>query len=221
LLKLRVDSTVLACPFYEKLGYRSTGVATLRFGVLHSYPYEKTLQPLELPDRLRATLAGLRIPDEWIAARSLVFQPEAQGLVVADTDENGKEHRLVPAAASAWRAMKIAASSDGVVLRIVSAFRTIERQAGIVRAKIEKGLSLEAILCASAPPGFSEHHSGRAIDVTTDGVRPLEAEFEHTRAFFWLSTNAGRFGFALSYPPNNRYGYTYEPWHWCFETAKV
>jgi zinc D-Ala-D-Ala carboxypeptidase len=109
-----------------------------------------------------------------------------------------------------------AALAGGIVIDIVSAFRTIDRQAEIVRAKMEKGLSLESILCVSAPPGYSEHHSGRAIDVTTDGVRPLEQEFEHTRAYRWLSANAHRFGFVLSFPPNNRYGYAYEPWHWCF-----
>src|SRR5437870_1160176 len=57
----------------------------------------------------------------------------------------------------------------------------------------------------------------RASDVTTDeGVAPLEPEFERTRAFRWLSKNAGRFGFALSFPADNPYGYDYEPWHWCF-----
>jgi len=45
LTKLKLDSTVRACPFYEKLGYQSAGTARPRFGVLHSYPYEKTLQP--------------------------------------------------------------------------------------------------------------------------------------------------------------------------------
>jgi len=44
LLKLKLDSTLLACQFYEKLGYRSAGAARARFGELHSYPYEKTLQ---------------------------------------------------------------------------------------------------------------------------------------------------------------------------------
>ena len=43
LRKLELESTVLACSFYEKLGYRSTGAAKPRFGVLLSYPYEKTL----------------------------------------------------------------------------------------------------------------------------------------------------------------------------------
>jgi zinc D-Ala-D-Ala carboxypeptidase len=172
--------------------------------------------PTDCPDRVKAILAALQIPLGSIAARSLVFHPEAADLVVAETGDNGKEHLLVPPAASAWRAMKTSALADGIVIDIVSAFRTIDRQAEIVRAKMEKGLSLESILCVSAPPGYSEHHSGRAIDVTTDGVRPLEQEFEHTRAYRWLSANAHRFGFVLSFPPNNRYGYAYEPWHWCF-----
>jgi GNAT superfamily N-acetyltransferase len=43
--KLTLDSTFAARPFYERLGYRSTGAARPRFGVLQSYPYEKTLQP--------------------------------------------------------------------------------------------------------------------------------------------------------------------------------
>jgi GNAT superfamily N-acetyltransferase len=43
--RLRLDSTALACAFYEKLGYRSVAPPKLRFGVLHSHPYEKALQP--------------------------------------------------------------------------------------------------------------------------------------------------------------------------------
>jgi D-alanyl-D-alanine carboxypeptidase len=175
----------------------------------------------DCPDRVKAILASLQIPLESIAARSLIFHPEAPDLVVAETGENRKQHLLTPPAASAWRAMKDAAFAEGIVIKIVSAFRTIDRQAEIVRAKIETGLSLESILCVSAPPGYSEHHSGRAIDLTTDGVRPLEQEFEHTNAFRWLSTNARGFGFVLSFPPNNCYGYAYEPWHWCFETAEA
>jgi D-alanyl-D-alanine carboxypeptidase len=175
----------------------------------------------ECSEQVRAVLASLQIPLEAIAARELVFQPEAVDLVVAESVANGKEHLLVPAAAGAWRAMKGAASADGVVLRIVSAFRTIDRQAEIVRAKLQKGLALEDILCVSAPPGYSEHHSGRAVDLTTDGVRPLEIEFEQTAAFRWLAGNAGRFGYFLSFPLGNRHGYAYEPWHWCFAMAQA
>ena len=44
LTKLTLDSTFRARPFYERLGYQPAGAARLRFGVLHSYPYEKVLR---------------------------------------------------------------------------------------------------------------------------------------------------------------------------------
>ncbi len=162
-------------------------------------------------------MTSLEIPADVIAARSLVLHPEAQELVVAATGDDGREYLLEPAAAVKWREMSAAALSDGVVIKIGSAFRSVDRQAEIIRAKLAEGLSLDTVLCVSAPPGYSEHHSGRAIDVTSDeGEAPLEPEFEKTRAFRWLSKNAGRFGFFLSYPVGNPYGYDYEPWHWCF-----
>jgi zinc D-Ala-D-Ala carboxypeptidase len=108
-----------------------------------------------------------------------------------------------------------AAAEDGIALMLVSAFRSPERQAEIVRAKLASGRSLEQILSSSAPPGYSEHHTGRAVDVATTGCPPLEEEFEHTEAFRWLSRHAPALGFTLSYPRGNAYGYTFEPWHWC------
>jgi D-alanyl-D-alanine carboxypeptidase len=176
-----------------------------------------SLRPtFQCPDPVRSLLASLQIPLDVIEARSLVLHTEPKELVLADTGLDGREHLLIPEAASAWRAMSAAARSDGLPISIVSAFRSVDRQAEIVRAKLARGLALEDILCVSAPPGFSEHHSGRAIDVTTDDVRPLEVEFEETAAFRWLSSNARRFGFFLSYPRQNPHGFAYEPWHWCF-----
>ena len=160
-------------------------------------------------------LASLGITRDRITRKKLTLQVEATDLMIAELGEDGREHRLTPAACAAWRAMTAAALMDGVTLRIVSAFRSIDRQAEIVRTKLERGLSLDAILEVSAPPGYSEHHTGRAVDVTTDGVPALEIEFEKTEAFRWLSANAGRFGFSLSYPAGNLQGYAYEPWHWC------
>lgn len=171
-------------------------------------------------DAVKTILGSLGISPHTIAARSLVLYPEATELVVAETGENGRQHLLVPAAARAWGALRDAAHADGVVITIVSAFRSVERQAEIVRAKLERGLSIDEILGVSAPPGYSEHHTGRAVDVTAEGVRPLELEFEHTDAFSWLSRHAERFGFVLSYPRQNRYGYMYEPWHWCFKESE-
>jgi D-alanyl-D-alanine carboxypeptidase len=171
---------------------------------------------VEVPDRIQSILESLGIALEITAARSLVQFEDATDLTVAEIDERRREHLLTPAAAQAYVAMRTAAESDGVILRIVSAFRSIDRQAEIFRRKLERGELLERILQVNAPPGFSEHHTGRAVDVTTEGSPPLEQEFEHTAAFNWLSRQAGEFGYRLSYPRNNAEGYLYEPWHWCF-----
>jgi len=176
---------------------------------------------IEPPERIRAILAALDIPAALIRARSLPFCGEAGELVVAEIGDDGREHRLTPAAAAAWQRMREAAFDDGVVIRIASAFRSIDRQVEIVREKLAQGMSIAEILSASAPPGYSEHHTGRAVDITTDGVTPFEVEFENTAAFRWLSANAARFGFVLSFPHGNRHGYQYEPWHWFYDAASA
>jgi D-alanyl-D-alanine carboxypeptidase len=133
---------------------------------------------------------------------------------------DGREHLLVPQAASAWRSLQTAALDAGVSLFIVSAFRSIERQAEIVRRKLGAGLGIEEILTVCAPPGFSEHHTGRAVDVSTKESPSLEIEFDQTPAFAWLVAHAHEFGFHLSYPKGNSQGYQYEPWHWCYQGAQ-
>lgn len=175
--------------------------------------------PREYPERIESLLDSLQIPRELIATRLLPLQPEAEELVVVETGIAGKEHKLIPAAASAWRELRATAASAGISLEIVSAFRGVDRQAEIVRNKLARGLSLDEILAVSAPPGYSEHHTGCAVDVTTEGASPLELEFEQTPAFRWLSENANSFSFFLSFPRENPHGYAFEPWHWCFRQA--
>src|SRR5579884_1977066 len=119
-------------------------------------------------------------------------------------------------AACASRRMREAAARDGVELQVVSAFRSVEYQLGILRRKLARGQTIEQILRISAAPGYSEHHSGRALDLTTPGCAALEEDFERTAAFAWLSTNAQRYHFHLSYPRGNPHGIAYEPWHWCW-----
>lgn len=140
---------------------------------------------------------------------------EASGLVSVGPDHLGREAFLTPAAARAWGDMRDAALADGIELIPISAFRSIARQEELLAAKLAKGMTLEQALEYSAYPGHSEHHSGNAIDIGTPSARYLEEEFDTTPAFSWLSTNARRFGFVMSYPRDNPHGIAYEPWHWC------
>ncbi|GHD74117.1 D-alanyl-D-alanine carboxypeptidase family protein [Vogesella fluminis] len=169
-----------------------------------------------MPHDLAALNATLGIDVQTLAARGLTPFAEADTLVVAERDASGREFELTPAAAGAWQAMHDAAAADGVTLQLVSAFRSIARQREIVATKLAHGQSLDAILRVSAAPGFSEHHTGRAVDIGTPGSPVLEEVFEQTPAFAWLQANAARFGFMLSFPRDNTCGYLYEPWHWCY-----
>lgn len=161
----------------------------------------------------------LGISQASLAARGLREYQEAEHLEVAEIGNGGKEHRLVPAAAHAWRELKNAALNDQILIFIVSGFRSIEQQKEIIRRKLNFGACIEDILKACAPPGYSEHHTGCAVDVATPGSPLLEISFEETPAFRWLVSYANSFGFYLSFPKGNSCGYQYEPWHWCFNEA--
>lgn len=165
-------------------------------------------------DRIAAILSRLGIPPDYGAARGMQLQPEAVELVPARVLSDGRELRLMPAVASAWKDMVAAAAAEGVTLLLISGFRSVDYQAGILERKLANGVPLVEILRVNAAPGFSEHHTGRAVDIGTPGSKPLEETFEATEAFQWLAREAGRFGFHLSYPRNNPLGIIYEPWHW-------
>ncbi|MEN3811083.1 M15 family metallopeptidase [Chromobacterium piscinae] len=163
---------------------------------------------------LAARLAELGIVPADLHARGLEIHAEPAELALAETNAEGREFYLVPSAAAAWQAMRAAAAEDGVEIFLLSAFRSMERQHEIVAAKLARGLDLGEILRVSAAPGFSEHHTGCAVDIGAPGSLPLEEVFEATTAFGWLSCRAADFGFHLSYPRGNASGYLYEPWHW-------
>jgi D-alanyl-D-alanine carboxypeptidase len=165
---------------------------------------------------LRELHAELGIPKDYGRGGNPPAFDEADALVDVGPNIVGRMQRLAPGAATAWRAMEAAAAAEGVTLLLVSGFRSIDYQARLFRKKINAGQSLSEILGVNAAPGFSEHHTGRAIDIATPGSRPLTETFEDSAAFRWLNGNAGRFGFVMSYPRNNAAGFIYEPWHWAF-----
>ena len=128
--------------------------------------------------------------------------------------------KLRPAAASSLLAMQNAAAADGVDLVLLSAFRDGRLQRELFfDVMSERNQSAVERARVSAPPGFSEHSTGFAIDLG-DRRAPathLSSSFEKTRAFQWLEANAARYHFRLSFPRDNRQGVNYEPWHWRYE----
>jgi len=160
--------------------------------------------------------AELGIPADYAARRGLMPQPEATELIRIGKTGDGRELLLTPSAATAWEQMYETAATGGIALQVVSAFRGILRQAEIIRSKLARGEAIDAILAVNAAPGYSEHHTGRALDLNTPGCVPLAGQFAETAAFRWLTGHAARFGFRLSFPRGNPHGFAFEPWHWCW-----
>jgi D-alanyl-D-alanine carboxypeptidase len=175
------------------------------------------LQPVQ--PSLRQLWKRLGIPADYAQRRHLPVQRVARSLVaIGRAADDGKLLKLAPRAAAAWKRMRAAATRDGVRLLQVSGYRSIARQARIIRRKLAAGQRIESILRYVAAPGCSEHHTGRALDIGSAGHLELTAAFARTAEYRWLRRHAGRFGFHLSYPRRNAHGIGYEPWHWCWRS---
>jgi D-alanyl-D-alanine carboxypeptidase len=174
---------------------------------------------LSYEQRVARMLSDLGVAPTYGADRGMPLCHEATTLVSIGLDVHGREQRLTPNAAERWLALRSAADRDGVSVLLVSAFRSLDYQKQIWDRKLAASQTVEQILQVNAAPGYSEHHTGRAVDVTTPGIEPLTEDFERTPAFAWLMEHARQFRFILTYPRDNRFGIAYEPWHWALEVS--
>lgn len=165
-------------------------------------------------ERIRQALQELGIPVAYATERRQTPHLECTDLASIGLDHAGREQKLERHTATQWQAMQDAAARDGVSLLVISAFRGFDYQRQIIARKLAAGQVIDQILRVSALPGFSEHHTGRAIDIGTTGCAPLTEAFEQTAAYAWLTQHAAEFGFRLSYPRGNPHGVVFEPWHW-------
>ena len=175
--------------------------------------------PSAYETRIDSHLRELGISPSYGAERGLPLCVEPPEVVLIGLDIFGRARHLEPVAARQWGAMREAAKAAEIELLLVSAFRTVDYQRSIFDRKLAKGVAIDEILQVHAAPGYREHHTGRAVDIATRGCPPLTETFEETQAFMWLTANALRFGFEMTYPRNNPYGMVYEPWHWAMRVT--
>ena len=132
----------------------------------------------------------------------------------ADLTDIGGGIKIHKKCASAFRKMQQAAAKDGVALYIVSGYRSSKYQVTVFKKKFaDKNYptqsEMKSRLRFSAPSGFSEHHTGLAIDINS-----TSQSFANTKMYKWLEEHAAEYGFELSFPKNGHQGLGFEPWHW-------
>jgi D-alanyl-D-alanine carboxypeptidase len=161
------------------------------------------------------TVATVSIPEENVLGHLPYEEAPATELKTLA----GSDVQLRYSAAEKFDEMAKAAAIDGITLVPLSGHRTIEDQEYLFFDVKEERVQVTTKRAeVSAPPGYSEHHTGYAIDIG-DANAPhtnLDVSFEDTAAFAWLQANAPRFSFELSFTKDNLQGISYEPWHWRF-----
>jgi len=133
---------------------------------------------------------------------------------VLNANPYGRKLRKEASKAAYKLAMAMKAAGKGSLV-IQSAYRSYAEQKTIHARQVEKyGLTTGEALAAR--PGYSEHQTGWAMDVSARGQGcQIRVCFGQTKAGRWLAGNAWRFGFIIRYPSEAMEvtGYQYEPWH--------
>ena len=116
---------------------------------------------------------------------------------------------MTPETEAAYNQMLQDAAAEGIKLVKRTAYRSIMQQT-IIYENYVKEHGQEAADRFSARPGYSEHHTGLAIDLNS-----LETAFGETPEGIWLAEHCAEYGFILRYPKDSEEitGYIYEPWH--------
>lgn len=192
----------------------------LLIGLVFALPAPGALAAESLPAPHLPEITGNPAVDEAIRHRAEErgYRPrldEPTTLVAVDGQ------LLTPEAARAWERLQEAAVAAGHHLRLISGYRSPSAQRSLFlrRFRGSSPAGIDATLRWTAPPGYSKHHTGEALDITVRGVRA--GAFGSSRAHAWLSADACRnariHGFAPSYPAGGPpQGPEPEPWEWVY-----
>ena len=128
---------------------------------------------------------------------------------------------LASEAAGKFAAMVETAAAQGVAISASSSFRSYSAQVATYNYWVSVNGSAAAADQVSARPGYSEHQTGLAVDVSSNGCS-LEC-FAGTSAYSWMQAHAHEFGFVERYPAGYEAvtGYSPEAWHYRYVGASV
>lgn len=151
------------------------------------------------------------VPSPWKGGR-IGDAADPASLVALPSRFTGQRGIYVTEATrDAFVAMASQALKAGVRLEVDSGFRSYRYQKQILERVLARGVAFDEAVRRIAPPGYSEHITGEAVDLV-----PSTGSFGDTAAYAWLRENAAHYCFRETYPESSSGGYAWEPWHWRF-----
>jgi LAS superfamily LD-carboxypeptidase LdcB len=130
-----------------------------------------------------------------------------------------KQLQIIPEVFPYLQRMLDQAKVDGIALYVESGYRSFASQKSL-KGQYSVIYGAGTANQFSADQGYSEHQLGTTLDFITTGTGGGLPGFDTTPAYIWLTENAYRYGFVLSYPKNNG-NYIFEPWHWRFVGVRL
>ncbi|KAA3634499.1 MAG: D-alanyl-D-alanine carboxypeptidase family protein [Calditrichaeota bacterium] len=158
-----------------------------------------------------------KISDVWCGKKIDTTQiPEYEDLSRIPDDFCSKDYKIYirKAAAESFVEMAEAALADSIVILAKSGFRSSSYQKQMIRKRLKEGMTFEEIITFVAPPGYSDHSLGLALDLSTTTY-----PFGESKAYKWLLENAVKYNYYEQYPKGNDELKTWEPWHWKFDST--
>jgi len=126
-----------------------------------------------------------------------------------------KTLNLAKPAADGYRLLKAAVTKAGKgSLCLNSGYRSYNTQVNTYNTDVKRyGKTVAENLAAH--PGYSEHQTGLAADVSTTALGCRITKFGSSAASAWIAANGWQYGFIVRYPNGETVttGYQYEPWH--------
>lgn len=160
-----------------------------------------------------------RLPVDWTDKIELVTAYNFQG----------EEFKVEKTTLEHFEALRDDLLLEGIDIELDSTYRDIDGQIDVWEWFRSEGYSDEYCFSHLAIPGFSEHHTGLAIDIgiIKDGVfiNDNDEMIAEREIFALIHERLADHGFILRYPPDREAstGYNYEPWHFRYvgvENAK-
>ena len=148
------------------------------------------------------------LPDDW----------EDKLETVHMTNSVGDDVEVEKKAYDAYLMLKAALKKESIYVDLDSARRSVEAQQRIMDDFTEK-YGADYAAKTVAKPGYSEHHTGLALDLylIIDGVDVVENEdmIQYPEIWAKIHEKLPEYGFILRYLDGEEHitGYGYEPWH--------
>jgi D-alanyl-D-alanine carboxypeptidase len=163
------------------------------------------------PETVRIGDAEFEIPEPWIGNKiqEPSIGPSKFIQIPVDHTKDGTQLYLRENAHAALLELLEAAQQDGITLRVESGYRSQGYQKKIFVRMLNEGRDFDDIIRYVAPPGYSQHALGTAVDFF-----PSNWQFASLADYEWLRENGADFGFTETYSKNNALRYPWEAWHW-------